>query len=255
MKVRNALRKIGLLSSTTLFLVAAGCGDAKKDDFKGAAKEVKDSNPFGETAQQNLPPAQQTGGSGGGLDAFNFDRNAVRNYEELKSSIAVVTCISDDDRPNSNNSMTYGQFFQSISGNLPTTNDPEKYISANIVGSMNLASYACMLSVRLNSAAQCQWSAGIRGEDDPDAAFTDDRITDLGKSIEEHFWGMDATAIGDDSDYITDLKGTVSTLQADIEEHLSDTGVNQNDRGRLIVEGVLVSLCSAALSSSFFTTY
>jgi hypothetical protein len=256
--------RITALVATSAMLISPGCGYISPDDegdgrSGNTAATSTDTNnndggsPFGGGAEQD-PTVDSAIEGEGGLASFNFQRNAVRRYEELKTSIAAVTCVSDADTPSSG-AKTYAQFYADVSGNLPTTNDPKQYIASNIVGTMNLASYACLISVRRDTAKACQWSAGLRGATDPDSAFTDSSITELGRSLAAHFWGWEGSVIAEDSQYIDDLKETVTQLQTEIESHLDAEGANAANRGGLVVEGVLVSLCSAALASSHFTTF
>jgi len=253
---RKMKREMFLGSFVTLscaaLLMIPGCGGDKKG-ASNTSTNAADKKPFGETTEQNLPGASTETGQGQG---FNFDRTAVRNFEELKSSMAVVTCISDSDKLPAQNSRSYGQFFTDLSGNLPTTNDPEKYIAANVVGTMNLASQACILSISLSTASRCEWSAGLRKETDPSEAFTPEKITQLGKAVVQHFWGVDPSLVDNDSKYIEDLKTDIAELQVTIKQQLDATpAIPVAQHNRKIVEGVLVSVCSAALSSAQFTTY
>ena len=251
----NRSTKSSAIIAIGIFAIIAGCSREDKKKFSGASQ---DKSAFGSNGEE----------SAGGPEAskeLQFKRSAIRNFEELKNSMAAVTCISDDDKTEANSGRTFGQFFRDVSGNLPTTNDVDKYIAANIVATMNLASHACLLSISLPKAASCKWSAGLRDKTDPETAFSDANIMALGKSIYQNIWGLDVSQLSDSSGFLNDMKteingGTIGSeqvvsLKAKIQEQLTAANVPADQQPRKIVEGVLVSICSAALSAPPFTAY
>lgn len=224
---------------------AAACS---REDKKSSAQSAGDKSAFGNGAGD-------PGAGAEGTKELQFKRNAMRNFEELKFSMAAVMCIKDEDKVEANSGRTFGKFFRDVSGNLPTTNDVEKYIAANIVATMNLASHACLLSISLPSASACKWSAGLRDANNPQTAFSDVNLNNFGRSIYQNIWGLDSSQIPDSSQFLADIRSEVGELKKKIQEQLVTANVPAVQQPRKIVEGVLISLCSAALSAPPFTTY
>jgi hypothetical protein len=229
-------------------LALASCG---RDKPKPNAKTGSEKAPFAQQVDPASKPSSEASESSN--SELSFTRVAVRNFQELKGSIAQVTCVSDGDALAG--SKSYGQFFADVAENLPSSNAVDDYIGAHVVAAMNLASHACQLSVRLPSAARCQWSAGLRDSRDPDTAFTPENIDALGRGIFEHLWGLDPTKLGATSPFLKDLKTNVAAIRGDVQRHLAASSLTDAMKKQRTVEGVLVAVCAAALSSAPFTLY